>query len=87
MRSRIDAKLTDASTSRSDCCTNSAGFYNLFVNPDLMTSYGVECWVNNIRLHYDNATKKTSNTPGVETRIPGFGDPKVVEQLDPTHVN
>ena len=44
----------------------------------------VYCWVDNVKLFYDNITRTTHNTPGVEIRIPGFGDPSVVEYIDPT---
>lgn len=35
-------------------------------------------------LTYDNVTRKTSNQEGVDIRIPGWGDPFVVEYLDPS---
>ena len=38
-------------------------------------------------LHYDNATRTTSNTEGVEIQIPGFGDPSVVEWIDPSQAS
>lgn len=37
-----------------------------------------------MKLSYDNVTRTTSNSPGVETRIPFFGDSFPVEWLDPT---
>lgn len=37
-----------------------------------------------MKLLYDNVTRKTSNSPGVELRIPGWGDPFSVEWLDPS---
>lgn len=40
--------------------------------------------VDNMKLIYDNETRTTSNSPGVETRIPYFGDSFPVEWLDPT---
>lgn len=40
--------------------------------------------VDNIKLVYDNVTRTTSNSPGVDLRVPGWGDPFVVEWLDPT---
>lgn len=32
---------------------------------------------------YDNETRKTNNSDGVVIRIPGWGDPYVVEELRP----
>lgn len=40
--------------------------------------------IDNIKLIYDNQTRKTSNQDGVDIRIPGWGDPFVVEYLDPS---
>lgn len=40
--------------------------------------------MDNIKLLYDNVTRTTSNNEGVETRIPGFGDPSYVEWIDPS---
>lgn len=42
--------------------------------------------MDNIKLNFDEATKKTFNQPGVETRIPDFGDPSRVEYLDPSRL-
>ena len=39
--------------------------------------------MDNFKLNYDNETHKTLNQPGVLTRVSNFGDPSVVEYLDP----
>ena len=36
------------------------------------------------RLHFNRSTGEYSNTQGVETRVPGFGNTSCVENLDPT---
>lgn len=41
--------------------------------------------VDNMKLEYDNVTRTTKNAPGVQTRIPGFGNSSTVEWLDPSH--
>jgi len=38
------------------------------------------------RLVYNPASKKTSNSPGVKTALPQFGDPDGVEFLDPSEI-
>ncbi|MFT7813915.1 phosphatidylcholine-sterol acyltransferase isoform X2 [Arapaima gigas] len=43
---------------------------------------GVDCWIDNIRIVYNRTTRKTSNAPGVEVRVPGFGHTYPVEFLD-----
>lgn len=44
----------------------------------------LDCWGDNIILNYDPITRHTTNNPGVEVRVPGWGDPTVVEFLDPS---
>lgn len=40
-----------------------------------------------MKLDYNNVTRKTSSPNGVEIRIPGWGDPIVVEYLDPSKMS
>lgn len=40
--------------------------------------------IDNMKLTYDNVTRTTRNTAGVDINIPGWGDPFVVEYLDPS---
>lgn len=37
-----------------------------------------------MRLVYDNVTRTTKNSPGVLTRVPGFGNCSTVEWIDPS---
>lgn len=37
-----------------------------------------------MKLIYDNVTRTTRNPKGVDIHIPGWGDPFVVEYLDPS---
>lgn len=37
-----------------------------------------------MKLIYNNVTRTTKNQDGVDIRIPGWGDPFVVEYLDPS---
>lgn len=39
-----------------------------------------------MRLFYDNATRKTRNTPGVEFRLPEWGRTEALEWVDTTPV-
>lgn len=45
----------------------------------------VDCLVDNMKLLYNNVSRVTFNTPGVEIRQPGFGNTSTVEWLDPVH--
>jgi Lecithin:cholesterol acyltransferase. len=40
-----------------------------------------------MKLVYDNVTRTTSNSEGVEIRIPGFGSTTSVEWIDPSHAS
>ena len=47
-----------------------------------MLTFMVDCWKENVALEYDPDARTTSNIPGVETRIPGFGNTSHVEWID-----
>ncbi|KYB27268.1 Group XV phospholipase A2-like Protein [Tribolium castaneum] len=54
---------------------------------ELLVPLVIDCWIDNIKLIYDNATRTTRNNDGVEIRIPGFGGTETVEWLDPSHAS
>uniref|UniRef100_A0A1B0AJP7 Group XV phospholipase A2 n=2 Tax=Glossina TaxID=44049 RepID=A0A1B0AJP7_GLOPL len=81
---QIDAKLHKTSTP-SVYCSKDSDWFNLWLNLEQIVPLVVNCWVDNIKLYYDNITRTTHNTPGVETRVPGWGDPEVVHWIDPSH--
>ena len=39
-----------------------------------------------LRLVYDESTKTMKNAPGVETRVPGFGNTDTIEYLDTDNI-
>lgn len=65
-------------------CEKTHDWYNLWLDLEQLVIPMVYCWIDNVKLYYDKVTRTTHNTPGVETRIPGWGDPEVVEWIDPT---
>lgn len=81
--SQVEAKLTKPDTVHYYCEKN-ADYFNIWLNPKLLVPLVIDCWIDNVRLTYDPVTRTTSNTPGVDIRIPGFGRSEVVEWLDPS---
>lgn len=65
-------------------CQKTHDWYNLWLDLEQLVIPMVYCWIDNVKLYYDKVTRTTHNTPGVETRIPGWGNPEVVEWIDPT---
>lgn len=82
--SQVDAKLNKPSTVHYICDKTTKDWFNLWLNLELLAPLIIDCWTDNAKLRYDNVTRKTSNAPGVEIRIPGWGTPDVVEYIDPS---
>lgn len=82
--SQLEAKLNKTSTVHYYCDKTTKDFFVLWLDVEWLLPLAIDCWVDNIKLNYNESTKATSNQPGVETRVPGFGDPKRVEYLDPS---
>lgn len=81
----MEAKLNKSSSPFPYVCAKNADWYSLWLNLELIVVPAVYCWVDNVKLYYDKITRTTHNTPGVDIRIPGeWGDPFVVEYIDPT---
>jgi hypothetical protein len=82
--SQVDAKLNKPSTVHVICDKTTKDWFNLWLNLELLAPFIIDCWTDNAKLHYNNETRTTSNSPGVEIRIPGWGTPEVVEWIDPS---
>ena len=66
-------------------CPVKRDWYRLWLDVwQLAVPSSLACWADNIEIHYDPKTGKNSNTPGVETRVPGWGVTATVEYLDPS---
>ncbi|KAJ0182152.1 hypothetical protein K1T71_002874 [Dendrolimus kikuchii] len=82
---QLEAKLNRSNVVHYICTKASADYYNIWLNLELLVPYIIDCWVDNLRLEYDNVTRTTRSPPGVDIRVPGFGNPDPVEWLDPSH--
>lgn len=82
---QIDAKLNKTSSVHYLCEKQTNEYFNIWLNMELLVPFVIDCWIDNMRLIYDNKTRTTSSVDGVHLRIPGFGGSETVEWLDPSH--
>ncbi|XP_001663352.2 group XV phospholipase A2 [Aedes aegypti] len=85
--SQMDAIINKKDSVHFYCQKSSSTYFNIWLNKELLVPFVIDCWIDNIRLVYNSTTRKTSNAPGVETRIPGFGSSETVEWIDPSHAS
>lgn len=81
--SRIDAILNKKYSFWCDYHTDQ--FYDIWLNKQQMSPWDIDCWSDNLRLIYNNVTRKTTNSPGVNIRFPGWGYSRTVEFVDTSH--
>ncbi|KAK0425815.1 hypothetical protein QR680_009403 [Steinernema hermaphroditum] len=81
--SQIEANLTGkpAVVHYSWYKTTSA-FFDLWLDLTEFAPLAIDCWADNMRLEFDAASGVSADSPGIETRIPGFGGTASVEWLD-----
>lgn len=83
----MDAIINKETSVHLFCAKKTDDWFNIWLNLELLVPLIIDCWIDNVKLSYDNVTRKTSNTAGVQIRIPGWGSSETVEWLDPTHAS
>lgn len=81
---QLHGKLNKTSAPHYFCKLQSADFFELWLNLEEITPYVIDCFIDNIRLVYDNQTRTSLNRQGVDIQVRGFGYTDTVEYLDST---
>jgi len=80
---RLQGKLNkEAHSPHFYCEKTSDDWFDLWLSITQLLPGAIDCWCENISLIYDEAADTLRNWPGVETRVPCFGDVCGIEYLD-----
>lgn len=82
--SQIEGKLDKPAVVHYVCSKKTDYWFSIWLNMELLVPIAIDCWVDNMKLTYDNVSRTTSNMPGVSLRIPDFGNSTPVEWIDPS---
>lgn len=85
--SQLDAKLDKPSVVHYFCEQKTADYSTLWLALSDLVPFVIDCWVDNMKLDYNNLSRTTSNSPGVNIRVPGFGDTQSIEFVDPAKLS
>lgn len=82
---KLQAQLNKPSVVHYECSYTS-DFYDIWLDSTQMIPWFIDCWVDNMKLSYDNLTRTTQNSPGVKIRVPGWGTVDTMDLVDTTPV-
>jgi hypothetical protein len=78
--SQIEARL-DKESAPHFFCSRKHDWYRILLAPTEFVPKVLDCFIDNFRLIFNEKTGRTENPPGVETRVPGFGQTEQIEYL------
>ncbi|XP_792979.4 group XV phospholipase A2 [Strongylocentrotus purpuratus] len=81
---QLQATLNRTATLHPYICQKTSGLFTLWLNLDEFVPYYFDCFIDNMKLVYDPATRTSRDSEGVHVYIPGFGNTSTVEWLDPS---
>nr|XP_028595323.1 phosphatidylcholine-sterol acyltransferase isoform X1 [Podarcis muralis] len=79
---QLEAKLDKPDVVNWMCYRQTDDFFTIWLNLNMFLPLGVDCWIDNTKVIYNRTTRRVSNAPGVQIRVPGFGKTYTVEYLD-----
>lgn len=81
---QLEAKLDKPSVVHYICYKKTDAYFTLWLNLELLVPVAIDCWIDNMRLIYNRTTRASQAPPGVDVRVPGFGQTFPLEYLDPS---
>ncbi|KAJ8918232.1 hypothetical protein NQ315_014102 [Exocentrus adspersus] len=85
--SQLEAKLNKINVVHYICEKTTKDYFNIWLNMELLVPLVIDCWIDNVKLIYDNKTRTTRSPDGVSIRVSGYGSTETVEWLDPSHAS
>jgi len=82
LASTIQAKL-DKNERSHFYCSKTSDWYTLWLSLESLFVPAVNCWADNFKMEFNKGI--FSNTPGVKTRVPGFGGTHTLDYVDSSH--
>lgn len=78
---RLTATLDKPTSGHYYCKKKANKSFTIWINVEEFVIPAVNCFVENMKLHYDNETRRSSNTDGVNVEVPNWGSTEPIESL------
>jgi lysophospholipase-3 len=83
---QLYAKLNKKDSPHYFCKLKTTDYFELWLNLEEISPYVIDCFIDNMRLIYDQKTRTTKNVDGVDIRVNNFGQTDTLEYLDSSHI-